>query len=241
MQSIADQILTVSQTLAAEVDKLRFEPPVAYRYNPLEYAWEPFSEYVNRFAQNKKDVLLIGMNPGPFGMAQTGIPFGDVHMVRDWLDISGSVGKPSSEHPKRRIEGFSCARGEVSGQRLWGWAQSRYQEPGNFFRRFFVWNYCPLVFMEEGGKNLTPDKLPKSQREELFKSCDCALAAIVKALDVEYAIGVGKFAEDRARVALAGTTITVGTILHPSPASPAANRGWQAQAEQQLQNLGIRL
>jgi single-strand selective monofunctional uracil DNA glycosylase len=52
-------------------------------------------------------------------------------------------------------------------------------------------------------------------------------------------IGIGKFAEDRARAALEKTGIGVGGMLHPSPASPAANRGWQAQAEKQLSGLGV--
>jgi single-strand selective monofunctional uracil DNA glycosylase len=54
-------------------------------------------------------------------------------------------------------------------------------------------------------------------------------------------IGVGGFAEKRARLALAGQPCVVGTILHPSPASPLANRGWSKAIEKQLGELGIEL
>src|SRR5688572_32536315 len=95
------------------------------------------------------------MNPGPFGMAQTGVPFGDVAMVRDWLGIVAAVAKPRDEHPKRPVLGFECQRSEVSGARLWGWARARFGTPQRFFERFFVANYCPLAFMESSGANRT--------------------------------------------------------------------------------------
>ena len=181
------------------------------------------------------------MNPGPFGMAQTGVPFGEVRLVRDWLGIETEVGKPAREHPKRPIEGFACARSEVSGARLWGALSERYGDPNRFFAERFIANYCPLVFMEASGKNRTPDKLPPREREPLYAACDAHLGALVRALEPEWVIGVGKFAEERAQSALAGSRVQIGTILHPSPASPLANRGWADQADQQLMQLGLRL
>ncbi len=184
----------------------------------------------------------MGMNPGPWGMAQTGVPFGEIGFVRDWLGIEGAVDAPPEEHPKRPIEGFDCARSEVSGRRLWGWAAERFGTPERFFERFFVWNYCPLVFMEESGRNRTPDKLPAAEREPLFAACDEALRRAVDALGPSRVVGIGRFAEDRARHCLADRPDTaVGGILHPSPASPAANRGWAEQAERQLVAQGIEL
>jgi single-strand selective monofunctional uracil DNA glycosylase len=174
-------------------------------------------------------------------MAQTGVPFGEVSLVRDWLGVSGEVTRPDPEHPKRRIEGFLCKRSEVSGARLWGWAQTRFGTPERFFQRFFVANYCPLVFMEESGRNFTPDKLPAAARETLFALCDRALAATTDALKPQWVIGVGAFAQKAAERALSGRDVKIASILHPSPASPLANRGWAEQAERQLRALGIEL
>ncbi|HYQ40328.1 MAG TPA: uracil-DNA glycosylase family protein [Polyangiaceae bacterium] len=228
----------VSRALSDQVAGLTFRPPVAYVYNPLEYARVPHEAYLKRYGKGPKHALLLGMNPGPFGMAQTGVPFGDVTMVRDFLGISGRVNKPTREHPKRTITGFECSRSEVSGTRLWGFAQSRFESATRFCDDFFVVNYCPLVFMDEGGKNLTPDKLPKAEQQSLFAACDGALRDIVSLLEPKFVIGVGAFALARAQHALPDFHGKIGTILHPSPASPKANRGWAAIAEQELRDLG---
>jgi single-strand selective monofunctional uracil DNA glycosylase len=212
--------------------------PVAYVYNPLEYARVPHEAYLKRYGKGPKRALLIGMNPGPFGMAQTGVPFGDVAMVRDFLGVSGVVGRPAREHPKRPITGFSCTRSEVSGTRLWGFAEAHFQTAARFFEHFFVANYCPLVFMDPGGKNLTPDKLPKAEQDPLFAACDGALRDIVARLAPKFVIGVGAFAEARVQRALPDFRGTIGCVLHPSPASPKANRGWALIAEQELRALG---
>ncbi|MCB0344540.1 MAG: hypothetical protein KDD66_05470 [Bdellovibrionales bacterium] len=231
----------ISKKLSKRVGQLSFSSPITHTYNPLEYAWEPHAQYLEKFGTGKKEVVLVGMNPGPFGMAQTGVPFGDVTMVKDWMKITGKVDQPKRVHPKRPIQGFDCPRGEVSGSRLWGWAGERFPSPSAFFKRFFVWNYCPLCFMEESGKNRTPDKLPATEKEQLFLACDEALRGIAATLKPKFLIGVGKFAEAQIKQALEGNTgsIKIGTILHPSPASPAANRGWSDQAEKQFAALGV--
>jgi single-strand selective monofunctional uracil DNA glycosylase len=240
-------LVAVSRTLSARVDRLDFAKPVTYVYNPLTYARAQHESYLARYGQSPKETILLGMNPGPFGMAQTGIPFGDVTMVRDFLGLDGAVGKPEREHPKRRVEGMACARSEVSGTRLWGWARDEFGTAERFFECFFVANYCPLVFMEASARNLTPDKLPAAEQAELFAACDEALRAMVAILRPRFVVGVGVFAAERARRALAdagfsiGKDVTIGTILHPSPASPAANRGWAAQAGRQLADLGIEI
>ncbi len=211
----------------------------AYIYNPLDYARAPHEKYLKEYGRGSKEVLLLGMNPGPFGMAQTGVPFGDIKMVTEFLKVTGRVGAPPEQHPKRLITGFACSRSEVSGTRLWGFAQDRFQSAERFFQRFFVANYCPLVFMEESGRNLTPDKLPQALRQELFSVCNEAVRELVSELKPEWVLGVGGFAQKRAQEALSGINVKVATILHPSPASPAANRGWSAAVEKQLSALGI--
>jgi len=179
------------------------------------------------------------MNPGPFGMAQTGIPFGDVTMVREWIGIQSDIIPPKSVHPRRPVQGFFCTRGEVSGQRLWGLFQSRFTTVRTFFKSHFVENYCPLIFLEESGRNRTPDKLPRQERDRLVDLCNRALRDKVTAITPQWVIGIGAFAATRARDALSDTRVNIGQILHPSPASPAANRGWAETVTKQLGDMGV--
>ncbi len=238
---MARSLTAIARELARAADRLEFGPPVESVYNPLVYAWRPHRLYLERFGAAPKEVVLVGMNPGPWGMAQTGVPFGEVELVRDWLGIEAPVARPDTEHPKRPVEGFECRRREVSGRRLWGWAKRRFGTPERFFSRFFVANYCPLVFLEESGRNRTPDRLPAAEKRELSAICDRALAASVDRLRPRLVVGVGRFAEGRARAALAGAGVAVGRVLHPSPASPAANRGWEGKMERGLAALGVEL
>ena len=231
-------LVDISAELSARVEELDF-PSVPFVYNPLVYARVPHEAYLERWGERTpRDVLLVGMNPGPFGMAQTGVPFGDVAMVRDFLGITGPVGRPAREHPRRPISGFACTRSEVSGTRLWGWARDRFSTADRFFDRVFVTNWCPLVFMDESGRNRTPDKLPAEERAPLFRVCDEALARIVDVLEPRLVVGIGRFAERRAHEAL-GHGTRIGSIPHPSPASPAANRGWAEAVDVRLRELGF--
>ncbi|MDQ3034574.1 MAG: single-stranded DNA-binding protein [Myxococcota bacterium] len=234
-------LVRISRELSKKVSRLSFAEPVAYVYNPLEYARAPHEAYLERFgAKAPREALLLGMNPGPFGMAQTGVPFGDVAMVRDFLGLGGAVGRPAREHPQRPVLGFECKRSEVSGTRFWGYARDRFGSAERFFERFFVVNWCPLVFIEESSRNRTPDKLPAHEREPLFAACDEALVRIVETLQPRLVVGVGGFAERRAHTALGEhAPQAIGCILHPSPASPAANRDWPGQVDVQLRALGL--
>lgn len=241
MASTSQSLGEISRRLSHRVSRLRFAEPVAYTYNPLSYARAPHEAYLERYGSGSKEVLLLGMNPGPFGMAQTGVPFGDVGMVREWLGIDARVQKPKTEHVKRPVTGFACQRREVSGCRLWGWARDRFGSADAFFSRFFVVNYCPLAFLESSGKNRTPDRLPAAEREALFSACDAALSDVVDVLRPQHVVGVGGFAERRAREVLSGRGVSISTILHPSPASPSANQGWAQRIEAQLANSGIRV
>lgn len=236
---MANALVEIARDLSGAVDTLSFSAPVTHVYNPLSYAAKSHETYLERFGRGHKRVVFLGMNPGPFGMAQTGIPFGDVHTVGQWLEIDQPVGAPPSPHPQRPVLGLKCSRVEVSGRRLWGWVKDRWQTPGAFFSDAFVANYCPLVFLEESGRNRTPDRLPIEERVPLFEICDQALTRMTECLNPEWVVGVGAFATRRAKDVLAGHTCRVGQILHPSPASPAANRGWQPIVEKQLIEQGI--
>lgn len=218
---------------------MKFGAPISYVYNPLAYAWAAHDLYLQKFGEGKKGVVFLGMNPGPFGMAQTGVPFGEIEAVRDWLGIYAPVGHPAREHPKRLVQGFACPRSEVSGRRLWGLFKERFGPAKNFFAEHFVANYCPLVFCEDSGRNFTPDKLPAAEQSRLFAACDQHLRRLLEILEPEWLIGVGGFAAGRAKVASENMQLKTGQILHPSPASPAANRGWGPAATRQLMALGI--
>ncbi|MEX1114508.1 MAG: uracil-DNA glycosylase family protein [Akkermansiaceae bacterium] len=236
-----NKLIEATRRLADDLRDLEFSPPVAYVYRTLDYTWQAQREYLERYAKGRKRIVFLGMNPGPFGMAQTGVPFGEVAAVRDWMGIETAIDKPAREHPKRPIEGFQCKRSEVSGRRLWGLFAERFGTADAFFKDHFVLNFCPLVWMSETGANLTPDKLPSSEMAPVERACLEHLKEVIGLLKPEYLIGVGGFAEERLRRAAdaCGSQAVIGRVLHPSPASPAANRGWAEAAGRQLKELGV--
>lgn len=242
---VATALVDAARALRDEVEQLSFGPPVAYVYDPLVYAWGPHRQYLERFARDEKDVVLLGMNPGPFGMAQTGVPFGEVKLVSDWMGIHAHVGHPPREHPSRPVLGFQCPRSEVSGARLWGAIQKKHPDPRTFFAHHLVLNTCPLLFLAESGANLTPDKIAPADRAPLLAACDAWLLRALTVLSPKVLLGIGGWAEKRARVvagALAprlGHELKVGGLPHPSPASPRANRGWESLARQALVDLEV--
>ncbi|MCC9642350.1 single-stranded DNA-binding protein [Rhodopirellula sp. JC740] len=256
---IQADLLNAAEELRDSVDSLVFDEPVTHVYNPLQYAWGLHEQYVGQVGP-KVRVLFLGMNPGPWGMAQTGVPFGEIDAVANWMGIQGEVDSPSSEHPKRPIEGLACERSEVSGRRLWGLMSERYPKANDFFKEHFIANYCPLVFMEESGKNRTPDKLPASEKKALEAVCDAHLVRVLQAAPWTDLIGVGAFAEKclircvqsmgesdvqktsrkkAVRRQTEESAFRIHRILHPSPASPAANKDWAGKATQQLQECGL--
>jgi single-strand selective monofunctional uracil DNA glycosylase len=238
---VVKTLIEITDKLAQRLKRHQFPAPVSHVYNPLIYARAMHAQYLNRFGSGTREIVLLGMNPGPWGMVQTGVPFGEVGIVKNWLKLDADVKKPKHEHPKVPVRGLDCPRSEVSGTRLWGWAKDTYKTPKRFFKQFFVINYCPLAFLIESGRNFTPDKLPADSRKRLEDVCDSALREMIDLLKPRLVIGVGAFAEKRATIALDGLDLTIARILHPSPASPAANRGWSRQAVAQLQDIGVDL
>jgi single-strand selective monofunctional uracil DNA glycosylase len=263
-------IIAAARELARRADRLRFEEPVRYVYNPLVYARLPHEEYLERYAASPKRVIFLGMNPGPWGMAQTGVPFGEVASVRDWLGITGEVGQPRRPHARLAVSGFACARSEVSGRRLWGLMRAHYGSAEAFSKEAFVSNYCPLLFLDASGRNITPDRIHRDDREPLYSLCDRFLRIVVRTLRPEWLVGMGAFAARRiavldglgiavlgglgidvldgsgadsavsgGRAGMRAGPIRIASILHPSPASPSANRDWAAQAGGALTELGI--
>jgi len=237
--TIENKLIEAAKNLSRTVDQLRFAEPVTHVYNPLNYAWKGHEMYLRRFGATQKKVIFLGMNPGPFGMAQTGVPFGEIAAVRDWMKIEAAIERPARENPSRPIQGFQCARSEVSGLRLWKLFAERFGTPEKFFARHFVVNYCPLAFVEESGRNRTPDKLSLEEKALLWPVCESHLREVCGLLEPKWVIGIGAFAARQAATALEETNIQIGQILHPSPASPAANRDWAGQVTGQMKAMGI--
>ncbi|XP_063952306.1 single-strand selective monofunctional uracil DNA glycosylase-like [Lytechinus pictus] len=240
--SMAEKFISLMEEMVEELDKLKFGDPVSYIYNPVVYAKETHDCFIRKYGNSTKSVLFLGMNPGPFGMAQNGVPFGETNYVKDWMKITGNVGKPPKEHPKRIIVGLDCNRSEVSGQRFWKLWQDLCGSPENFFKECFVYNHCPLVFMTSTSKNVTPPSMKVEMRNPLIEVCDDFLCRLIKLLEVKVVVGIGKFAEDRTKKALdkGGVEgVRVVSMMHPSPINPAANKGWQAIAEKTLKDLDL--
>jgi single-strand selective monofunctional uracil DNA glycosylase len=238
---MSQALVDAAIALRRACDGLRFAPPVAHVYQPLDYAWDLHESWLRRYGAGTKRIVFLGMNPGPFGMVQTGVPFGEVAAVRDWLGIGGTVKPKPDQHPKRPVQGLACPRSEVSGRRLWGLFAERFATPAAFFAEHFVVNWCPLAFVLDSGRNHTPDQLPEREFAPLAAACDAHLRAVVAALRPQWLVGVGRFAAAGAERALAGVAGAprIAAIAHPSPANPAANKGWSALATKEMQAQGV--
>ena len=237
-------LLEAAALLRDTADSLHFDAkPLVAVYNPLSYAWPMHEAYVNRYGKCPKKAVFLGMNPGPHGMVQTGVPFGDPTMVREFLQLNEPIQQPKNAHPLLPVSGLQHRRGEVSGRRLWSLFKKKFGCADAFFKDYFVLNYCPLAFFAEGKRgpvNYTPDKLHAAQTRALYAACDAHLRAVVQATQAQWVVGVGGFAEKRARETLEGLPVKITAILHPSPASPLANRGdWGETVSEQLCKAGV--
>jgi len=236
-------LLSEIKLMSTELNQLSFSGEVAYIYNPLEYAWDPHENFLLKYGTGKKRVLFLGMNPGPYGMVQTGVPFGEIEIVKNWLKIDGEVNQPEIIHPKRPIQGFDCPKSEVSGKRFWGMMADRFPNAQDFFKNAFVVNFCPLVWMTETGKNITPDKLLKSEMEPVYKICNTHLKIVIEYFQPKIIVGVGAFAEQQViklkELYFEDKDFQIGRMLHPSPASPIANKFWPERAIEELVKMGV--
>jgi single-strand selective monofunctional uracil DNA glycosylase len=242
MERFTENLILRTRAFAEQVDALEFDID-GYVYNPLSYAWDMHEAYLRRYVHQGAKVLFLGMNPGPFGMAQTGVPFGEVVAVRDWMALDEPVGKPPTEHPARPVKGLEIGRSEVSGKRLWSLMAHRYGTAQAFFALHAVMNYCPLVFVDagKGGRNVVPEKLPKAQRVALENLCDAYLDDMVTLIAPQYLVGVGVYAKRKLQESNTrlGGNRTVCAVLHPSPGNPQANAGWAERVTAQLQEAHI--
>lgn len=240
---IVERIIEASSKLRDDVEKfadsLVKEGSVDAVYNPLAYAWEPHRAYLELASGGGAKTLLLGMNPGPHGMGQMGIPFAATSVVRDLLKITNlEVGQPREPHPKRPISGLDWPKEEVSGTRLWGLLANEYGSAESIFKSVFLLNHCPLMlFSGERATNITPDKITGPTTKALLERCDEHLREVVDIMQIERVIGVGRYSEKRALNALSGIDISVTTCWHPSPASPLANRNKGEDWKKNVRNV----
>ena len=241
---VVEQLIRAAASLRDDVGpigrSLVSEGSVDVCYNPLDYAWDVHEAYLRRMGGSGARTVVLGMNPGPHGMGQMGIPFAATSVVRDLLGITGiPVGQPEPADSRRPVVGLEYPREEVSGTRLWGLLSEHYGDAGAIASRVFLVNHCPLMlFSGPRATNITPDKVGGKRARALLERCDQHLREVVAALDGQRVIGVGKFAESRARSALADEAVGVVGCWHPSPASPLANRNggadWRANVREVL-------
>lgn len=215
-----------TRRLRDDIPDVSIEDKVDWFYNPIDYAWSVHRQYLEVFGGERKHAVFLGMNPGPWGMGQTGVPFGDPYIVRDWMEIGedASVGTPENIREERPVHGFSSDRKEGSGQRLFGYFRERFESVPAFFESSFVLNYCPLLMFSPEGKNLTPSDLLKADRERIYEICDPYVRDMVSFYQPEVLVGIGKFGTERLQDVFPDRKDDIYRIPHPSPASPIATR-----------------
>ena len=232
-EQLKDAALRLSEDCNRGIYRIMKHKSVAHVTNPLDYAWAYHEQFIDQWSEFGATTLLLGMNPGPYGTAQTGVPFGATAMARDILHIKErDVRTPPGAHPKRPIEGLSMERQEVSGTRFWSMLSDHYGSTEAIFSNIYVVNHCPLLILGETGRNITPVDLPKATIEPVLKACDKHLKSVVDIMAIESVIGVGNYAKKRAQSVL--NDVHIDSMWHPSPASPLANRNggadWRANA-----------
>ncbi len=242
-EDFVQSFLLIERNLARDLEGMEFDG-VEYVYNPIDYAVETHCDYLTKYQSGPRGILFLGMNPGPWGMLQTGVPFGQVAVVRDWLHVDGAVKTPAKQHPKRPVQGLECERREVSGERFWTLVKEEFGLT-EFLSRCAVYNHCPLGFLGASGKNITPPDMKKAVKEAALAACDQALIQVLNLLQVHTVVGIGRFAVQRAEKVLRDVgladKVQVHFLNHPSPASASANKGggWNKMAAAQLREMGL--
>ncbi|XP_013171163.1 PREDICTED: single-strand selective monofunctional uracil DNA glycosylase [Papilio xuthus] len=244
VEDLSTEFLHLIDDLNNKLEIFQFPAAIKCIYNPTIYARHTFEMYVRKYCNTKKSIMFFGMNPGPFGMSQTGVPFGDVSSVREWLGIEGPVGKPPKELETRPVRGFECTRTEISGKRFWGLLKEICGTPEKFFESSFVYNYLNQQWMKTNGCNLTPGDFKVTEMKALYEICDPIFIKVLELYNVQTIIAVGKFCETRAHKAIEaylpskGKTIKVLYLPHPSPRT-VNNNNWDEKALEYLERYDL--
>ncbi|KAH8271369.1 hypothetical protein KR018_007666 [Drosophila ironensis] len=222
----------IEEDLNKALEELEPASNIACIYNPLVYASRLHGDYLRRYLSGPKKLVLVGMNPGPNGMGQTGIPFGNVRTVKVMMQLSGTVDKPAVEHPKRPVVGLDCHIEEPSGVRLWELFLRLSGNMDTFSQQCFVHNFCPLAFFDEAGRNLTPSELKGTYKTRIRDLCLEALEQQLALLKPTIVVAVGEYVHSVLKRSdyCKSDSISVLRLAHPSPRS-VNNTNWPEKAE----------
>ena len=195
-------------------------------------------QYLKRFGEGRKRVVFLGMNPGPFGMVQVGVPFGEVNAVRDWMQISAPVAPPKTPNPSRPVEGFTCQRSEVRVSACGRFFAERYPHAQDFCRPLCA-ELLPAGVLRSRAQRDT-----RQAPEERNRTALCRLRCTFRRASTRWRRNGWSASASLpdAGASSACPFVPAGEDrhrAHPSPAGPIANRGWAPQAAAQLTALGI--
>lgn len=277
-------LIKTTRALADDLHALRCPAGVSHVYNPLRYMWPAHERFLSRHYVREREslpnvgrldlyrpagtaksrrYLILGMNPGPHGMVQTGLPFGDVVNAAAMLGYKTGDQIPAPDlasvalHPSRPVIGLSATRREASGERLWGGLASIWGSLDAVLADCFAANYCPLAYFADdaSGTNVTPEEFGKrtvngkpnprydtAYAAELDEVCLPYLVRVARAMRVEVILAVGRYAEVKAKIIAAlcpeatrrCPSPKVVYLTHPSPLATRSAGEWATMARHAL-------
>jgi single-strand selective monofunctional uracil DNA glycosylase len=134
-------------------------------WNPGLYAASWHALFRKEYPASAGCILVFGLNPGPYGMAQTGIPFTDLKRLREHLprlakglerrgcSLAGVGLAPRSLRP------YLSRTFESSAVRVYRFLSRGWGSAEDGWRSVVVANPCSLLFMDAAGENRTPADL----------------------------------------------------------------------------------
>ncbi|XP_036325238.1 single-strand selective monofunctional uracil DNA glycosylase-like [Rhagoletis pomonella] len=238
-QSIWSRFYTLECKLNNDLQNILKPPGITHVYNPVEYASSIHCAYLEKYLDGPKRVVFVGMNPGSNGMGQTGVPFGNILTVRDEMGLTGSVQQPPSIHAKRPVSGLECNIEEPSGVRIWSlFKKLAGGSLNNFGRQCFVHNFCPLIFYDSAGHNITPSELKGDYKAKIGKACLDVLDLELDLLKTEILVVIGSYMHDMVKRSRHASSLKICKLPHPSPRS-LNNHNWPEKAEKLLYEFDL--
>ncbi|XP_037927861.1 single-strand selective monofunctional uracil DNA glycosylase-like [Teleopsis dalmanni] len=210
---------------------------ITHIYNPVEYAADLHCEYLRKYLDRPKRVVFLAVHPEQNGMAQTGVPFGNVSTVRDMMKLCGEVKQPNRLHPKHPVLGLNCHINEPSGVRFWGLMDKIAGSLDTFSEQCFVHTFCPLLFFNEYGRTIEPCVLPFEIKYPMRDLLVEALCKEMKLVQPEIIVVTGNYVYNGLqRSELYAKTLLVMTNPHPWVPN---NHNWVRRSERWLYQYDI--